>query len=180
MNVLLISTCAEKLHELEFVKPVEDIVKGNCDYEIKNYGEVDLDFVKGFDKVIICGTSLRDDGFLGDLGVWGWLREFGGAVLGICAGMQVLGAVFGGETKKKKEIGYYFENFSNEFLGLSGKPEVWHLHNSYVDFNRKEWDIFCESEEIAQAVKHKEKDFYGVLFHPEVRQKEMIKNFLRI
>jgi anthranilate/para-aminobenzoate synthase component II len=35
-------------------------------------------------------------------------------------------------------------------------------------------------KEIVQAVKHQTKEIYGVLFHPEVRQKEMIANFVKI
>ena len=35
-----------------------------------------------------------------------------------------------------------------------------------------------DMEQIPEAVKHKKKELYGVLFHPEVRQKEMIKKFV--
>ena len=60
MKVLLISTCAEKLHELEFVKPISDILKkANVDFFVKSYLEINEEDLGNSDKVIICGTSLK-------------------------------------------------------------------------------------------------------------------------
>jgi GMP synthase-like glutamine amidotransferase len=176
-RVLIISTCAEKLHELEFVRPIKKIIEGKCDFEIKHYSKVDLSFVKIFDKIIICGTSLKDNKFMENIDAFDWLKSFNGSVLGICAGMQILGMTFGDRLKSGPEIGFLFEEFSEEFLGIRDKQEVWHLHNNYVEFGEN-FDRFTNSK-ILQAVKYKEKEFYGVLFHPEVRQKEMILEFLK-
>ena len=97
-------------------------------------------------------------------------------ILGICAGMQIIGMLFGGKIKRKTEIGFYNEHFSG-FLGLEGRKPVYHLHNNYVDFSRLEdFSIFSKGG-IPQAVKHRGQGIYGVLFHPEVRQKEMILKF---
>lgn len=173
--ILLLNFCRERLHYYEFVRPVEDILeKGGFDFETFHYME-EINLSK-FDKVIICGTSLRDCDYLENLDKFDWLKDFRGKVFGICAGMQVLGLLFGGELKKKKEIGFFREKFDREFLGLSGEVEVYHLHGNYVEFG-EEWEVF-NSRSIAQAVKCKEKDFYGVLFHPEVRNKEMILRFV--
>jgi hypothetical protein len=38
MKTLIISTCAEKLHELEFVKPIEDFLEKDC--FVKHYSEL--------------------------------------------------------------------------------------------------------------------------------------------
>jgi GMP synthase (glutamine-hydrolysing) len=91
--------------------------------------------------------------------------------------MQIVGRVFDGKLKKKTEIGFYSEDFKKEFLGLKGKKEVYHLHNHHVSFS-EEFEVFCEGNGVVQAVKHKEREIYGVLFHPEVRQKEMIGEFV--
>ena len=185
MKILLISTCKEKLHEMEFVKPLEDILKERYDYEVLHYSDVKECDLSVVDKVIICGTSLGDGKFLEDIEMFGWLEDFNKPVLGICAGMQVFGLIFGGEIRGKREIGYFKEKMIGGFLGLKedfngGEYEVWHLHNNWVDFN-DDWEIFMKSgdmEQIPEAVKHKKKELYGVLFHPEVRQKEMIKKFV--
>jgi len=174
---------------MEFVRPVEEIVKGlNMNYEIHHYLGVDLEVANKFDKIIICGTSLQDHGFIDDIERFVWLNEFGGSVLGICAGMHILGLVFGGKLNKKKEVGYYRESVVGEFLGMDENPdegeyEVWHLHKSYVDFDEKDWNVFIRSSDslkFPEAVKHKEKEFYGVLFHPEVRNREVIKEFVSL
>ena len=97
--------------------------------------------------------------------------------MGICGGMQIIGLVFGGRLKKKTEIGFYYEDFKKEFLGLFREQEVYHLHNYYIDFYKlKEFEIYSENK-VIQAVKHWDKEIYGVLFHPEVRQKSLIRNF---
>jgi GMP synthase-like glutamine amidotransferase len=83
----------------------------------------------------------------------------------------------GGKIKKHNEIGFFHENFENQFLGLTGEQEVYHLHNNYVQTN-KNFGIYS-SNKIPQAIKHKDKEIYGVLFHPEVRQKNMILEFVK-
>ena len=173
--ILIVSVCREKLHYFEFVKPIEDVVKDG--FVTKHYSEIGEDDLEKVDKVIICGTSLRDDGFIDDLSKFGWIKDFEKPVFGICAGFQIIGMVYGGRLKKKLEIGFFREKFDKEFLGLSGEQEVYHLHNNYVEFSN-EFDIFSDGE-IVQAVKYKHKEIYGVLFHPEVRQKEMILEFVK-
>ena len=176
--ILIINICKEKLHYLEFVKPVCDILNNHgIRYFVKRYKEVNEKDLDKASKIIICGTSLQDNEFVKDVNKFEWLLEFNKPVLGICGGMQVIGLVFNGKLKKRREIGYYLENFNLEFLGLKGEQGVYHLHNYYVDFFKmKEFRVYC-GDKVSQAVKHKEKEIYGVLFHPEVRQKGLIKNF---
>jgi GMP synthase (glutamine-hydrolysing) len=181
MKILIISLCKENLHYLEFVKPIEDILNQD-NFFVKNYQEVEKKDLDKAEKVIICGTSLRDNDYLDNLGFFEWIKEYEKPILGICAGMQVIGMIFNGKIKNKQEIGFYQEYFQKDFLGLKGKQEVYHLHNKYLDFSRvSEFEIFakCNDKKIVQAVKHKHKKIYGVLFHPEVRQKKMILEFCK-
>ncbi len=214
-KVLMVSICQEKLHELEFLKPVADILKNKnihfkiCHYtelctvdEIKkldqlmknNIPSIDevlatelqeffsreelLEYIDSFSHVVVCGTSLHDNEFVKNIDLFSWVSDARVPILGICGGMQVIGMIFGGELNKKTEIGYYFEDFSKEFLGLKDKQEVFHLHNNYVEFGN-DFDVFCEVDGVVQAIKHKKKKIYGVLFHPEVRQKEMMQEFIK-
>jgi GMP synthase (glutamine-hydrolysing) len=172
--ILLVNVCSEKLHYYEFVKPIEDILRG--DFVTRHYLEVGEEDLVEAEKVIICGTSLGDNGFLEDVEKFSWIKDFDKPLLGICAGFQIIGMIFGGKLKEKLEIGYFHENFRKKFFGLGGDQEVYHLHSNYIEFS-DEFEIFNDGE-IAQAVKHKGKDIYGVLFHPEVRQKEMILEFV--
>lgn len=177
--ILIINTCEERLHFNEFVKPVGDIlVRNNIKGFIRKYDCVNKRDVERAEKIIICGTSLKDNEFLNNVNKFEWIKDIKKPILGICAGMQIIGLVFGGNLNKKEEIGFYHENFQKDFLGINGDIEVYHLHNNYVNFSRlKDFEVFCSSNEVDQAVKHKRKEIYGVLFHPEARNKEMIRNF---
>lgn len=183
--ILLINICKEKLHYLEFVKPIEDILRRNkqsC--FVKNFKQITPPDLEKADKVIICGTSLMDNDFSEreNLRFWNWIFDFNKPILGICGGMQILGLAFKGRIIKEPEMGFFKENFEKDFLGIKGQQEVYHLHNYFIDFFRlEEFEPYSISEKnIIQAVKHKEKPFYGVLFHPEVRQKAIIDNFAKL
>lgn len=175
--ILLISVCNEKLHELEFVKPVEDILKNSgIKYFVKHYKDIsDKDINKAI-KIIISGTSLKDSQFIKDIKKFSWLKNFNKPVLGICSGMQIIGLIFGSELKNKREIGFYKENFIKEFIGLKDEREVYHLHSNYITLPKK-FEKFTDSK-IPQAIKHISKPIYGVLFHPEVRNKVLIEIFI--
>jgi anthranilate/para-aminobenzoate synthase component II len=192
--ILLVNLCKEKLHELEFVKPIEDILKNHkIKYLKRNYKKIKKGDYGNISKIIICGTSLSDNEFIKDINYFRWIEKISKPVLGICGGMQIIGLVFDLEKqvneldikndfkhilKKRTEIGFYKEEFNKDFLGIKGKNEVYYLHNNYINFDKlNDFNIFCKSGRIAKAVKHKEKALYGVLFHPEVRQKHLIKNF---
>jgi len=173
--ILLINICKEKLHYYEFVKSVEDILKyKKIKYFVRYYGDINKADLAKVDKIIICGTSLKDNKFIQNIDKFSWIKEFKNPILGICGGMQVIGLIFSGKLMKKTEIGFYHESFNN-FLGLNGEQEVYHLHNNYVKFS-SDFEENTKSK-VNQAVKHKEKEIYGVLFHPEVRQKDLIINF---
>ena len=164
--ILLISTCREKMHELEFVKPVFDIVKktlANNRTIVKHYRNLAISDINNSDKIIICGTSLKDNDFLKDNKKFYWIKSFKKPVLGICSGAHIIGLVLGKKIKKRKEIGLKEIEIKKEFLGIMGKRQVYHLHNLQV------------LPETFQK-----KNLYATLFHPEVRNREMIVNFLRI
>jgi|TARA_B100002003_G_scaffold227632_1_gene235390 GMP synthase (glutamine-hydrolysing) len=173
--ILVVNVCKERLHYYEFVKPVVDILE-NEEVLVSHYEDLNTKDLERCDKVIICGTSLKDEEFVLDVEKFDWLKDFDKPVLGICAGFQILGMVFCGKVRKSLEVGFFREEFVEDFLGLSGEVEVYHLHNNYVDFPL-EWRIYS-GVEFAQAVKWN--NFYGVLFHPEVRNKEMILRFAEL
>lgn len=177
--ILVVNVCKEGLHYYEFVRPIEDIIRRcEIDFFTKHYSEIDDEDLRLADKIIICGTSLGDNQFAEDYLKFKWLAKIDKPVLGICAGMQLIGFAFGGKMKKQTEVGFLHEFFEKKFLGLEGEVEVYHLHNNYIDFYKlKDFEVFAGNK-IAQAVKHKNKEIYGVLFHPEVRQKDMVAEFV--
>jgi len=126
--ILVIKVNEFELHDEEFVRPVTDILEN---YKVVHYEELkkeDLDV----DKIIICGTALKDNKYLNNLDKFSWLKDFKGEVLGICAGMQIIGKIFGRELIKEKKIGvfdnkYYLHSFKidvDKFTCYLFHPEV--------------------------------------------------------
>jgi len=174
--ILIISTCKEKIHEMEFVSPIENILKNKkISFFTKHYKEVKENDLKKADKIIITGTSLQDNEFIKDINSFKWIKSIDKPILGICSGMQIILLIYKGRLGNKKEIGYYKENFIKKFLGMNGENEVYHLHNNYITHS-KEFISYTKGK-VPQAVKHKEKEIYGVLFHPEVRNSSLVEYF---
>lgn len=175
--ILIISTSKEKIHNLEFCKPIEDILK---DHKTRttHYSKLTKKDLGSAKKIIIAGTSLQDNKFLENVKKFDWLKSTNKPVLGICAGFQIIGLQFGGNLKKEIEIGYYNENLKEKFLKEEGKIQVYHLHNNYITKESlKKFKIY-NSGKIPQAIKHSTLPIYGTLFHPEVRNKKMILGFV--
>ena len=176
--ILLIQICKETFHYFEFVKPIEGILnKMGVGFVSINYKDISEEKLLQADKVIICGTSLIDNSFLDDVDDFFWIKNFDKPILGICGGMHILGLVYGGKLKSQQEIGLINVEFFKEFFGLDKTIEVYELHNFYVE--SKEFEIIAKSKQCPQAIKHKKNPLYAVSFHPEVRNKKMIENFVK-
>ncbi len=111
-------------------------------------------------------------------------------ILGICAGHQYIARFFGGEVKPSKvpEFGRIkIEVLEEEelFYGIPSSFIVWESHNDEVTKLPPKFIRLAESEYCkVQAMRHSEKPFYGLQFHPEVEHteygEEIFKNFIRI
>ncbi|MEM3122094.1 MAG: hypothetical protein QXH60_01485, partial [Candidatus Pacearchaeota archaeon] len=138
--ILIINICKENLHLYEFVYPIRDIlIKNNIKGFIRKYDCLTKKDLEKASKVIICGTSLKDNDFLNNLDKFKWIKKFNKPTLGICGGMQIIGLIYGGNLKKKREVGFYKEKFKNDFLNITKDTEleVYHLHNNYIDFSNE-------------------------------------------
>ena len=177
-TILIINICKEKLHYLEFVKPIEDILKENgLIFETKHYKKI-IDKDLKAEKIIICGTSLKDNDFLKNLEYFKWIKIYEKPIFGICGGMQIISLIYDGELKNIKEIGEVEVLFKKEFLKIKEKIKAYVIHSQYVE--SAEFENFAYSSKCIQAIKHKTKPFYGTLFHPEVRNKGIIINFCKL
>ena len=93
--------------------------------------------------------------------------------------MQTIGLVFGGRIVKCREIGMTEVGTSKENVLFSSAFKVYALHN-YALAPSAEFEVLAESASCVHVVKHKQKDVYGVLFHPEVRNREVIERFVQV
>ena len=170
--ILLISTCQERLSEKEFVEPIAEMI-GKC--KVKHY--LDVEDVEEYEKIIICGTALKDNQFLE--GDFSWLKETEKPVLGICAGMQVIALTFGAKLIDLQEIGMVGVKVEQKNKLMDEDFSAYALHNKSIE-NLNEFNILATSKTTVQSIKHKSKEIHGILFHSEVRNMKIIENFLEL
>jgi GMP synthase (glutamine-hydrolysing) len=119
-----------------------------------------------------------------------YLEKANFPILGICAGHQYMARFFGGkaEPSEKPEFGKVELTINKKdviFEGVPKKSIVWESHNDEVTKLPKDFELLASSENCkVQAMKHKNKPFYGLQFHPEVEHtvfgEQIFKNFVKI
>lgn len=177
--MIIINVCRHELHYFEFVRPIEDIlVKSGIEYTVVHIDHLNKKHLGSSDKVIICGTSLRDFDY--ENKDFSWIKSYDKPVLGICAGFQAICKANDLKTANGIEIGLKKTSFQKEFLGMEGIKEVYCLHNNHVKKSEilERYFSICAESGYIQAIKKHSSPTYAVLFHPEVRNKQLIENFL--
>jgi len=169
----------DSLGYYEFVSPVASIAKSLDEYAVKHYLEVTSKELGQCDIVILSGTALKDMATLNRLEKFQWLKETEKPVLGICAGMETIGMVYGMRLTRCLEIGMTQVNVVKENVLFSGGLKAYSLHSLCVEPSA-DFKVWAESAKCIQVIKHKIKPIYGVLFHPEVRNPELIKRFIQL
>jgi GMP synthase-like glutamine amidotransferase len=162
----------------EFVSPMVAIAEELDKCVVKHYLEVTQETLSRCSKIILSGTALKDNVTLEQPDKFQWLKDCGKPVLGICAGMQTIGVVFGARLEKCLEIGMVQVTTLVANPLFSSSFKAYALHNYSVQPSPV-LDALADSATCVQAIKHKTKAIYGVLFHPEVRNKEIIRRFIR-
>jgi len=169
----------DSLGYYEFVLPIVEVAQEFEECAVKHYSEISYADLAGCSNAILSGTALKDNVTLGQLEKFQWLQTFKKPVLGICAGMQTFGTVFNLKLPRCLEIGM------TEVKTLAQNPlfsetfRAYSLHNFSVETS-EEFEILAQSESCLQALKHKQKPIFGVLFHPEVRNADMLERFIQM
>jgi GMP synthase (glutamine-hydrolysing) len=111
-------------------------------------------------------------------------------ILGICLGHQIIANVFGGETTSAEiesyaQIDLNIEKQIGIFKGVGDSLKVWASHKDEVITLPDDFEILASSSKCAiESMKHKDKDIYGIQFHPEVqhtpRGGEIFENFYKL
>jgi GMP synthase-like glutamine amidotransferase len=180
--ILIVDLNQEKgsLGRYEFVKPLITIVeKEKMDWIARHFEELTAKDVLSASKIILSGTPLMDNGFVEKIALFEWLRDFERPVIGICAGMQAIGLVFGSKLKKCREIGMVKIVPRAKNPLISDDLSAYALHNYAIEPSDR-FEVLAGSEKCAHLIKHKDKKIYGVLFHPEVRNPDVLERFLRM
>ncbi|MGD0979431.1 MAG: hypothetical protein ABR962_09865 [Candidatus Bathyarchaeia archaeon] len=178
--ILIVNVCSDKLSYFEFVKPVEDILKkAKIDFFPINFQSLDEKDLKRAEKVIICGTALKDFKYLDNVDRFEWINETHTPVLGICAGMQILVRLSDGDIVERTRIGRYRVRTVQKNT-LSSKHEFYsYFLNSKAVEPSEDFETLGKSGDLKCMIRHKRRRFYGCLFHPEVLNPEIITNFIQ-
>lgn len=163
----------------EFVSPIATVVESLEECKIKHFQEIKTAELKDYSKIILSGTALKDHTTLKQIEKFSWIKELNKPVLGICAGMQTIGLVFEEKLMRCLQVGMTEITTAKNNHLFQGAFKAYTLHNYSIQ-TPKNFEVLATSAKCIQAVKHKQKNVYGVLFHPEVRNQEILKNFIRL
>jgi len=206
--ILVLDLCYEmnSLSEYEFVHPIAETLKRSgfclevmhyksmhrgmhsgmqklmhCKEIGKNDMDMDMDGLEKFSRVILCGTALKDNIYLEQLDLFHWIRDWKKPVFGICAGMQVIGRVFGGNIVSQPAIGLEKIDILEDsaLMGERREIEGYHLHNYGVTLP-DQFRLLAGSPVRVEAFCHEEMPIYGIIFHPEVRNRWILDRFANL
>jgi len=163
----------------EFVLPITSAIESFNKCEVKHFSEITIADLDACNKIVLSGTALKDHTTLKQIGNFNWVRTFDKPLLGICAGMQTISRAFGTPLTTCLQIGMAEISTLKENPLFKGNFKAYTLHNFSVKSSQT-FETLAESTKCIQAIKHKQKDIYGVLFHPEVRNQEIIQRFIKL
>ena len=207
-RILIIDTSSDKIpsYKDEFVRPLTTICEEEgFSYETKNIASVKNDCFDNFEKIIISGTSLKDNEFLKFHEKINYLISLRKPILGICAGAELLIPEHI-PLKKIIEIGPKIISTSKEddIIKNLDEKEAFFLHqlgikeipknntsndnntinnNTNKNTNNKshnDIEALMRTDSGIACFKYVNQPIYGFQFHPEVNHKEIIRKFLKL
>jgi GMP synthase (glutamine-hydrolysing) len=144
---------------------------------VKHFLEVDPSELSDYSHIVLSGNALKDHEAVKHVDRFNWIKNSDKPILGICAGMQAISLVFDVPLTPCLQVGMTEIKTVKENPLFQGSFMAYALHNFSVEPSEA-FDVLAESSKCIQAVKHKQKAIYGVLFHPEVRNQEVLKRFV--
>ncbi len=119
-----------------------------------------------------------------------YIKHFDIPILGICLGHQLIAKAYGGkvstsDTESYAQVKININNDENLFKNLAPEMDVWSSHKDEVKTIPEEFEILASSNLCdVESFKHKDKDVYGIQFHPEVHHtpkgSTIFENFYKI
>ncbi len=163
----------------EFVASIASVITPFEACTVKHFLEIEPSTIGDYSRIVLSGNALKDHEATKQIDRFSWLKKCDKPVLGICAGMQTLSLVFDVPLTPCLQVGMTEIKTVKENPLTQGTFSAYALHNYSVSPSTT-FDVLAKSAKCIQAIKHKQKDIYGVLFHPEVRNQEILKRFLTL
>ena len=87
--------------------------------------------------------------------------------------------MFNEKIIEQEEIGMMSVSTTQSNPLVSGDFQAYNMHNfSVADLTS--FNVLAKSDKTMQLVSHKKRNIFGVSFHPEVRNEQIIINFLLV
>jgi GMP synthase (glutamine-hydrolysing) len=163
----------------EFVSPIVSVIEPLEECRVKHFLEITPRDLIDSGKVVLSGTALQDHATLKQADKFNWIKSFDKPILGVCAGMQTIGLVFDEPLTPCLQIGIADVCTLEDNPLFQGTFKAYTLHNYTIQPSQNFYAL-AESTKCTQAIKHKQKNIYSVLFHPEVRNQEILKRFTEL
>jgi GMP synthase (glutamine-hydrolysing) len=163
----------------EFVAPIVNVVESLEKCEVTHFSELCSVDLSRYNKFILSGTTLKDFTPLKQLDKFGWVKTLDKPILGICAGIETIAMIFGVSLSNCLQIGMTEITTITDNPLFEGNFKAYALHSLTVEPSQT-FLALAKSERCIEAVKHKDQPIYGVLFHPEVRNSEILLRFVQL
>lgn len=169
---------------------ISKVIKSFCECKIIKFNKIKDDFHigSGWDAIVLTGSDarivrLKDVNLFN--GVINLIKNVDIPVLGICYGHQLMCLALGAKVKTLKDpVINTFEkvhiiNLSEIFHGfmIGQKICLAEWHNDFVrkdSLQKAGFELLADSNSCeTEAVKHRNKPFFGVQFHPELTRIDM-------
>ena len=168
----------DSLAAIEFIQPIVSVIKDKEKFKVIHYPEIKNTDIEKTDKIILSGTNLKDNKFIEDKDKFDWIKTCKKPILGICAGMEIIALAFGASLTPCKEIGLVVVKTKKRNTLFDGDFSAYSIHN-YSVTPSADFEILAESKACIQGIKHKTRDIYGLMFHPEVKNRDILEKFIQ-
>lgn len=181
--VLIVNSCEndDLLTKREFVWPIQRAL--HTPSKVIPISKLKKSDVLAASAVIFSGCQLKDNGFVKLIPKLKWLKDCSTPMLGICAGHQLLGMLYGGKishaekpmigwTKLKKKASHPLTSHLNKVFS------AYELHGNLITIPKEFKIIVSSAHNPNEMMIHAKKKIVGVEFHPEVRNERIIQKFV--
>jgi GMP synthase-like glutamine amidotransferase len=163
----------------EYVLPIVSTVESLEPSRVMHFLDVNPAELGGYSKIILSGTTLKDFEAKKHLDRFQWIRTCNKPVLGICAGMQIICLIFEVPLTPCIQVGMTEIATQRTNPLFQGTFQAYTLH-SLSATPSEHFEVLAQSTKCIQAIKHKQKPIYGILFHPEVRNQTILTAFIKL
>ena len=182
MTILVINNKGQYNHRiarsLQYLKIPSELVSNELSIE-------EIEAKNPIGLILGGGPSLEGAGMSEE-----YIKHFDIPILGICLGHQLIAKAYGGEvttsdTESYAQVKININNDENLFKQLAPEMDVWSSHKDEVKTIPQDFEVLASSNLCdVESFKHKDKDVYGIQFHPEVHHTPkgsiIFENFYKI